>query len=166
MDERRTYRVANERAPRLLFELSRIGTPLASSTESERYRCGDAIVSLDHVVPPGWSCVITAENGSEIDAVAERLGLHAEYVEARDPAELLQDTEAKGPQEVRAPRVPPGVSSPSVPARNTARRLLIGAAGFAVAILIDPMAGVVVAVVLLLLDWAFATPKRGEELDR
>lgn len=134
-------------------------------TESERYRVGGVLVSIDHVRPGGWLCVISEAPPADLDRVAEQLGLGAADAESRGLEELVradsepEATPSAAPAAVPAP--PASLSGPILPASawpsRTTRLVLIAAAGLTLAILLDPLLGVLAALVLLALEWTFGS---------
>ena len=163
MSDQRTYRVEGANAPRLLFELSRLGRrlePAAGSVaitgpwtapapvdQRERYEADGAVVSVGHVEPFGWFCAIRADDAAAICALAAKLGLGAAVVESRGQAELLGT-----PPVARERAGAPG----GLGARGT-RLLLIALIGLAVAVATDLVLGAITVAVLLLLEWGFGS---------
>ena len=161
MADERTYRIQGANAPRLLFELSRlgrrlerpggrdadsgIGTAPPQVDERERYEADGAIVSVDHLEQVGWLCAIRAEDAAAIDALAAKLGLSAAAIEPRGYAELVGTP-------------PPARESTPAPGRlgtRDARLLLIALIGLAVAVASGPLMGAIAVLALLVLEWGF-----------
>ena len=143
MAEERTYRIQGANAPRLLFELSRLGRRLEMPTgvvgglgeastppgPRERYEIDGAIASVDHAGDLGWLCVIRAEDAAAIDTLAATLGLTAAVTEARPKAGL--------------------------PGTRSERLALVGLSGLAIAVVTDVVLGAIAVAVLLLLEWGY-----------
>lgn len=150
MPEQRTFRVQASTAPRLVFELSRLGASAGRSSEAlasverERYELDGALVSVDHVTGAGWFCTIEADDTVRLEAAVSRLGLRADQLEPRSYAELTGSTERAAA---------PSRSFLRGPGSRSTRILLMLLCALAVGVALDPLSGLVAAIGLLLLEW-------------
>lgn len=141
----------------VVLEAAGLAPGASYAMQSERYRVGGVLVSIDHVRPGGWFCVISEATPSELDHVAEQLGLGPADAESRS----LEDLVRAASEPETKPSVPANLSGPALsgsqlPSRAT-RLILIAVTALALTILFDPLLGVLAALVLLALEWAFGS---------
>lgn len=162
MPVRQTYRVQAAAAPRLVFELSRRGQSVGTTTEPvlhlerEHYDVEDASVAIDHVAALGWFCVISGEDTTAVESLAGRLGLDPAAREERGYAALLGAGVATETPSQRS-------VTPGLPRARSDRVLLILLLGLAVAVALDPIAGAVAVSLLLIAEWLLGRAGRVAE---
>lgn len=150
--------------------LDGVGLPreLSYLNEREVYQYLDTSVSLDHIAPLGWFCVISAERAADIDSCAAGLGLSSADLEQRAYAYLLRLVEQEGTTQVAPVVVPspihapqplpapePAGAGPGSASGRTFRLLAIVAIAIALALMLDVALGAIAAVALVLLEWGF-----------
>ena len=140
-----------------VLEAAGLAPGASFETQSERHRVGGVLVSIDHVLPGGWFCVISEASPAELDHVAEQLGLGPADAESRSLEELVR---AASEPETK-PSAPESSFGPILPASawpsRTDRLVLIAVTALALTSLFDPLLGVLAALVLLALEWTFGS---------